>query len=103
MNNQQPQQHGRGTSWLISFGDLLTLLVCFFLSILSFSTAKKSANTPKAPELLSSEAVLHSQSDPIQNANPSGTQIADKKVAQEIGSDLSQPLRIDFELAEFEG
>jgi hypothetical protein len=71
--------------WFISFGDLLTLLLCFFLVLTPWDRLKKSSNTESLP-------TVTAQSDTIDNP---GTTLA---------SDL--PLRgsvIALELPLFEG
>jgi hypothetical protein len=59
--------------WLISFGDLLTLLLCFFLSIVSFGPLNPHATLPK------NELTARSDSTPSTSAykkTPAGTGFA---------------------------
>ncbi len=76
------------TNWLLSFGDLLTLLLCFFLSVLSLSPlnpAYKSPEKGKSKQIVneppSTEATgaAGKTSGGIELANSSGT-VADPSV-----------------------
>jgi chemotaxis protein MotB len=50
MKNTEPEEESGGYSWMDTYGDLVTLLLCFFVLLYSFSTL----NEQKAQELVSS-------------------------------------------------
>lgn len=48
MKNTEPEEESGGYSWMDTYGDLVTLLLCFFVLLYSFSTLSES----KAQELV---------------------------------------------------
>lgn len=49
MKKGEPEEEGTGYSWMDTYGDMVTLLLCFFVLLYSFS----SLNATKAAELVS--------------------------------------------------
>lgn len=101
LENQSIQ--GRSTSWLVSFGDLLTLLVCFFLSIISFTNIKKQANLAKEAEINQTKAVFHEDLKTSNKNIEAGTQLAVNSDEEIKANLIVRQVSIGFENGEFEG
>lgn len=76
MKNTEPEEESGGYSWMDTYGDMVTLLLCFFVLLYSFSTL----NEQKAQELVSAL---------------SGTYGASVIRAFDITSVREEPIRID--------
>jgi flagellar motor protein MotB len=74
------------SNWILSFGDLLTLLLCFFLSIISFSPLNPANNVP----------VIVEEDQPVEQV--STNVLPDAPTGSEPGTALANLTSSDAEL-----
>lgn len=109
--NSASESSGRPihSNWFLSFGDLLTLLLCFFLTILSFSPLNPNRELGSVSE--KSQTVTAGESlraaGGVQNA-VAGTALAnlglgDEKATLPVNASVVEGLRFWFEESDFVG
>jgi flagellar motor protein MotB len=91
-NNQEKFSISVGhRNWLLTFGDLLTLLLCFFIAIVSFSPLN---NSPKRKEFLNKSGSYVDQNGVHENktiSDSTGTTLADNALKERHG-DVRPPI-----------
>lgn len=68
-----------GAGWLVSFADLLTLLVCFFLAVVASSPLAPSGSNQKKQALTKGETTVERDSVNTRFISESGTPLAGNK------------------------
>ncbi|MCO6430370.1 MAG: flagellar motor protein MotB [Deltaproteobacteria bacterium] len=78
MSNTSKRPFDTGSNaWMVSFGDLLTLLLCFFISIISLSPLNPAASSSQDGINASSDGTNLPIEAPQQRITSSGTQLAE--------------------------
>jgi len=68
-----------GNSWMVSFGDLLTLLLCFVLSLVSYGHIKPINQTGEKEEKISNINLLSQEEKNLKKSHKNGTVVASYK------------------------
>ena len=85
-------------SWLISFGDLLTLLLCFFLTIVSFGPLNPKATLPIKGVTSQSNSVTGPEPGVGVGKLGAGTQVAQSRTSS---TENQKELRLVFNVEDF--
>lgn len=88
----------KNNAWMVSFGDLLTLMLCFILSLISYGHIKPLEEVPKKQENPSNISELDKKDEVSINKHPFGAEIASYK---EEDTDRFEGERLDLVSADF--
>ena len=104
-DRKEPEEEGSGYNWMDTYGDLVTLLLCFFVLLYSFSSidATKwqelvgafSGSTEVSVELMDTQAARKNEIEVEGVTNKSGAQEKSDSVVQEKSDSLAQEEKVN--------